>query len=255
MLRPTAEFRTTRATSVPGDLSPQQARLWAARRALNPVLLWLYPYDGTVWPRGLLSPILQWPTAIGGEAVKLHFKGQHVDLTLCLRTTGPAQLELPQSVWDRLSESNAGATDPITVELIVLAGGAPVGPIQEKWTFANAKMKGAVYYNTYNSKLPAAQNTGAVLRLIPGQRQPEVFLGSRAFGECTGCHSVSANGTRLSADTHGARRHHSRVERVLRPDSDDAGQSAAALRAMPLSSASEPSIPTARVSSPTPLPP
>jgi len=190
--------------SCPGELSPQQAQALAGAPRSDQALVWLYPYDGTVWPRGLLSPILQWPVAIGGEAVKVHFKGQYVDLTLCLRTTGSAQVELPQGVWDRLSESNAGATDPIAVELVVLAGGAPVGPIKQAWTFANAKMKGAVYYNTYNSKLPAAQNTGAVLRLIPGQRQPEVFLGSRALGECTGCHSVSANGTRLSADTHGA---------------------------------------------------
>jgi hypothetical protein len=133
----------------------------------------------------------------------VHLHGRYFDYVGCLRTTGVNQLELPKDVWDALGVSNDGAVDPISVELTVLSSGSAVGPIVQHWRFANAAMKGAVFYNTYNSKLPAAQNTGAVLRLLPGAAQPEVFLSSRNVGECTGCHAVSANGARLAADTHG----------------------------------------------------
>ena len=188
----------------PGALSANDAAALAGAAHADSAMRWLYPYDATVWPRGLLPPVLQWDAPAGaGSSVRVHLHGKYFDYVGCLQTTGTNQLELPKDVWDSLGVSNDGAVDPISVELTVLSGGGAVGPIVEHWTFANAAMKGAVFYNTYDSTLPAAQNTGAVLRLLPGAEQPEVFLSSRNPGECTGCHSVSANGARLAADTHG----------------------------------------------------
>src|SRR3984957_16739389 len=33
---------------------------------------WLYPYDKTVWPRGILAPLLQWQTTANVTAVSIH---------------------------------------------------------------------------------------------------------------------------------------------------------------------------------------
>jgi hypothetical protein len=168
----------------------------------------LYPYDGTVWPRGLLSPVIQWnPAASATDALRVRVQGKHFDWVGCFRTTGPAQFEMPQAIWEQLNISNAGSTDPITVEVVTLAGGRPVGPITQKWNFANAAMKGSIFYGSYNSAIAAAQGLqgGVVLRLHPGARSPEVFLSRTPLsGECIGCHTVSANGSRLVADVHGA---------------------------------------------------
>jgi hypothetical protein len=191
----------------PGPLTPTEAMALAGTPTSDAALRWLYPYDGTVWPRGLLSPVLQWAApANASDAVRVQIRGKHFDWTACLRTTGPAQLEMPQAVWEQLNVSNDGSADPISVEIVVLAGGRAVGPIREKWNFANAAMKGSIFYGSYNSALAASQGIqgGVVLRILPGARAPEVFL-SRAplSGECVGCHTVSANGSRLVADIHG----------------------------------------------------
>ena len=191
----------------PGPLTATEATALNGMPTADPALRWLYPYDGTVWPRGLLSPVLQWAApANTSDALRVRIRGKHFDWTGCLRTTGPAQLELPQPIWEQLNVSNDGSADPITVEVVVLAGGRAVGPITEKWNFANAKMKGSIFYGSYNSALAASQNIqgGVVLRLLPGARAPEVFLSRAALsGECVGCHTVSANGSRLVADVHG----------------------------------------------------
>jgi hypothetical protein len=192
----------------PGPLSASEAAALNGAPVADAALKWLYPYDGTVWPRGILSPILQWSLPTGAsDALRVRVRGKYFDWTACLRTTGPGQLEMPQNIWEQLNISNGGSADPISVEIVALAGGRAVGPIVEKWNFANAKMKGAIFYGSYNSALAASMGIqgGVVLRLLPGARAPEVFLSRAALsGECIGCHTVSANGARIVADVHGA---------------------------------------------------
>ncbi|HVW29705.1 MAG TPA: hypothetical protein VHC69_30285 [Polyangiaceae bacterium] len=159
-------------------------------------LRWLYPYDGTVFPRGLISPTLMWdgPNA---DVVYVHLHSSLFDYKGCFKPTGPNQLELPQMIWDQASDRTGGASDPFLVELTASSGGAAAGPISEHVVVAKATLKGSIYYNSYTTKLLSGGllpgSGGAVLRIIPGQNA-QVFLG---MSGCTGCHSVSANGTRL----------------------------------------------------------
>jgi hypothetical protein len=71
--------------------------------------------------------------------------------------------------------------------------------VSQSWTVAQATLKGSIYYNSYSSRLATMAGFGggnaAVLR-IPRGGGAELFLGSTA---CTGCHSVSANGARMTA--------------------------------------------------------
>jgi hypothetical protein len=192
----------------PGPLTATEVTALEAAPTADAALRFLYPYDGTVWPRGILSPVLQWgnPTN-AGNALRLQIRGKHFTWKACVRPTAAGQFEMPQDVWEQLNISNDGGADPITVEIVHLAGGRAVGPITQKWNFANAKMKGAIFYGSYNSALAAAQGIqgGVVLRLLPGARAPEIFLSRPAAigGECIGCHALSANGARLVADIHG----------------------------------------------------
>jgi hypothetical protein len=147
----------------------------------------LYPYDHTVWPRGLAAPLFQFGGApadvykISLEVEGFSYTGYHV-------ASAPGQLALPQDVWDGLTQSADGASE-VTASITKLSGTAVTGPTVQRWRVAPADLKGVIYYNTYRS---ASTNTGAVMRIRPGE-DAEVMLDG-----CTVCHSVSAQGNTLA---------------------------------------------------------
>jgi hypothetical protein len=158
----------------------------------------LYPYDGTVFPRGLIAPTLMWEGADDAQAVYVHVQSSTFEYKGCLTPTGPGQLLLPAEVWSKAEEHALGARDPLRVELGVLAGGLARGPVGEQLIVAQATLKGSIFYNSYESKLSPGQ--GGVLRIVPG-KEAELFIGG-ADGGCNGCHAVSANGERLITSVH-----------------------------------------------------
>lgn len=163
----------------------------------------LNPYDGTVFPRGLIAPLLMWDGA-SADAVYLHIHSSNFDYKGCFAPTGPNQLQLPKTAWDAIAENTRGPSDPFALELTVSSGGTAVGPVSEHIVVAQATLKGSIFYNTYKSLLVQPTDIigvvtggqGAVLRIVPGQPATP-FLGQTT---CTGCHSVSANGTRMVAN-------------------------------------------------------
>jgi len=156
----------------------------------------LYPYDGTVFPRGLIAPLLMWDGP-NVDLVYVHLHSSLFDYKGCFKPTGPNQLQIPQMIWDQATDRTGGASDPFLLELTTSTGGVAAGPVSQHFVVAKATLKGSIYYNSYATKLLSSGvlpgSGGAVLRIIPGQNA-EVFLG---MSGCTGCHSVSANGTRL----------------------------------------------------------
>jgi len=156
----------------------------------------LYPYDGTVFPRGLFSPLMMWD-GVTGDYVYVHIKTQLFEYKGCLTPTAAGQLQLPQAVWDQAGAKTLGTADPATVELSVMSGGTVTGPATFSWTIAQATIKGSIFYNSYTSLLPGNIG-GSVLRIQPGGTA-ERFTAM----ECNGCHSVSVNGARLLSMTLG----------------------------------------------------
>jgi hypothetical protein len=138
------------------------------------------------------------------DALYLHIKASLFEYKGCFAGGTQANFAIPQAAWDKAGEQSNGPTDPLTVELTLSAGGAitrlpPLGSI-----FALATLKSAIYYNTYNSAIANAQGitAGVVMRLVPGRPEPEVFLSApEENGGCVGCHTVSADGTRMIAGT------------------------------------------------------
>ena len=180
----------------------------------DPSLAWLYPYDQTVWPLGLLPPLLQWSAGVSqvADAVYIHLYSAHYDYKGYFARPAPlapgaafVRHPIPAAAWQAATFSSAGAT--LNAEIVVAAGGVAYGAISESWTIGRGLLKGTVYYQSYGTNLATNyccyQNTsqlfgGATLAIQPGANEPELVAGtSGGTPQCRVCHSVSANGSRM----------------------------------------------------------
>jgi len=179
----------------------------------DPTLAFLYPYDGTVWPRGLLAPLLQWsqgPSKASAIALHLQSKTYIYDGTFgrpaALASGAPfVRHPIPQDVWVQAVESTAGS-DALSVRVTLAAQGAAVGPISETWIIAPGLLQGTVYYESYFTQLVTnaqfnfpdggtVEGGAALLAIKPGDTGPHVVAGTNT--DCRGCHSVAAKGGSL----------------------------------------------------------
>jgi len=178
----------------------------------------VYPYDGTVFPRGVLAPLVAWDWSKGdADAVKIelstksgsfHWSGSFGRPAILAKTGGPfVQHPIPQDVWERASNSASGKANPLTLAVTVASGGEAYGPVEQHWVIADARLSGIIYYNSYGTQL-AKNYTGAVggdgkfggatLSIRVGDTDPKLVAGSDGgSANCRVCHSVSADGSRL----------------------------------------------------------
>jgi hypothetical protein len=148
----------------------------------------LYPYDRTVFARGLLPPTLQMAGA-APDAVLLHVSFANLDYQGFYSGSTPGRLDVPPSVWTTITMTASGSDD-VLVQLTKISGGQVSGPIAEHWRIAQGSLKGSVYYDTYDTP-----NGAAVMRIHPGTGgQAQVV-----HPGCVVCHSVSADGSTLVA--------------------------------------------------------
>jgi hypothetical protein len=155
----------------------------------------VYPYDGTVFPRGIEGPLLMWDGMEDVDGVLVHIASGSLDYRGCLKPTAANELQIPQAMWDMAGDRTKGKADPFMVEVTLSAGGAVHGPYKQKWVIAQATIKGSVYYNSYFT-LTAGLPGGKVFRIVPKGQAEGVTV-----TECNGCHSLSANGTRMTSQT------------------------------------------------------
>ncbi len=170
---------------------------------------WLYPYDKTVWPRGILAPQLQWAVGAQGDydAVRIQISETNYsyDGYFAKNATPFINHPIPQDVWVQLARSNAG--EEVSVSLTFSKGATAYGPIVEKWKIASAPLKGTVYYNSYGTRLaknyggalgPNPRFGGATLAIRGNSTDPTLIAGSDVNVDgCRVCHSVSADGSVL----------------------------------------------------------
>jgi hypothetical protein len=154
---------------------------------------WLYPYDQTVWPRGLLPPLLQWQTTIGVTGVYVHMTEQGYEFQGFYAGSALVNQPVDATAWLQATYGNGG--DKLHVEITVTDGTTAYGPIAEDWIVAPGVLQGTVYYGSYNSRLAGASN-GAVLAIQPGATAPNIAIPGTG-GSCNVCHEVSADGATL----------------------------------------------------------
>ena len=106
-------------------------------------LKWLYPYDATIFPGGLASPVLQWSQTGTPDGVYLHHAlADLYDYKGCFKGSNPPQLKIPEIEWATAYAQSHGKADPLTVELRTITGSTVSGPIKETWTFAHGQPRG-----------------------------------------------------------------------------------------------------------------
>ncbi len=178
-------------------------------------LSFLYPYDKTVWPRGLLPPLVMWTTThetADAVYVKLSQGNYGFEGTYSLATTSTGQaipagdprrkrLRLEDTAWRTATGGNQG--DDLVLEVRIHDNGTVYGPITRKWKVAPGILRGTVYYNSYDSKVVTTSGaTGAVLAIKPRAPKPAIAItdfAQRASNKCYACHTVSADGSTLFA--------------------------------------------------------
>ncbi|MCU0682764.1 MAG: hypothetical protein MUF34_11035 [Polyangiaceae bacterium] len=209
----TAKLRVNvNAIDNPGGVSDGDQGKLETGGSADSKLGFLYPYDETVFPRGVGAPMLQFAGA-SATALRLLIE------TKGFRYEGFFQpeplpedkklnrLQLPDAAWQGL----VGSVQPgeqVKVSVTTLVGGNAAGPVSQTWQVARGSLKGIVYYNSYSSRLvpddgddrPGApailtikpgKDAEALPMLAPGATDPQV-------GGCRVCHSVSSQGNRLA---------------------------------------------------------
>ncbi len=156
---------------------------------------WLYPYDKTVWPRGVLAPLLQWQTthASATKALRIHLEQKLYSFDGYYAVNQFVNHPIDQSAWKQALFGNTG--DPLHVDLYISDGATVWGAISEDWKVAPGILRGTVYYNSYNSQFTNNAN-GAVLAIQPGAYSPTIAIKGTETS-CHVCHEVSSDGSTL----------------------------------------------------------
>jgi hypothetical protein len=160
-------------------------------------VVWAYPYDGTVWPRGLLPPTLMWNGGAPSDFYEVHFKNATFELEDYVATgTAPtSRVPLDPTTWQKFVDSTSGDTQ-ITVTR--WDGAAATVVASHTWTVAPASMRGTIYY--------WSNDLGRVLRIKPGATTPDDFANQAPLNDgnqyvqsscLMTCHTVSADGSTL----------------------------------------------------------
>ncbi len=184
-------------SEVVGTVPPAaQAALGKDGLAKDPTLTsLLYPYDGTVFPLGLNSPLMMWnapnPT---GDVYRIHLEEQSYSYDLYTAADAPSRVRVPQDAWDRITASNSGDKLVVTVSRWDATAGVAYSSATASFTVAPESLRGAIYYWTASGN--GAQRIGSIVRISPGSGGTPVTLNQ---GRCMGCHSVSADGSTLVA--------------------------------------------------------
>jgi len=160
----------------------------------DPTVVWAYPYNGTVFPRGLNAPLLMWNGSAAGDLYYVQLNSSTFEYETFTTADPPSQLALPEPVWDAFVGSTNGAAT-LQVSRLTAANVATV-VTNLGWTIAPAALRGTVYY--------WANNLGRVERLQPGATMPDDFADVAPLTDTSvypsssclmTCHTVSANGS------------------------------------------------------------
>ncbi len=148
---------------------------------------WTYPYDKTVFPRGLLAVPLMWNGGGANDAYYIHLSSPYYELEVFTNAAPPSRYTLTGADWTKFVNSTSGAT---SVAVNRFDGTSATVVANHTWTIANGAARGTVYY--------WSNNLGRVLRIKPGAAAPDDFLAAaKVTGTCSTCHTVSADGSTL----------------------------------------------------------
>jgi len=183
-----------------GNLTATQEQQLAAGGKADPAFAFVYPYNGTVFPRGLISPTLQF-AGTAPEAILVHItysSMNYIGFFGAGASGDAASVQLPDLVWKAITQG-AAATDNVVVAVTKISDGQVSGPVTQSWTIAQGNMRGQIYYETYGSAILGGPASVGIMSIAPGATAPTPI----ASGCGNVCHSASADGSTLVSATGG----------------------------------------------------
>jgi WD40-like Beta Propeller Repeat len=181
----------------PQNVPPNVQGALEGATAKDAAVVWAYPYNGTVWPRGLLAPLLQWNGGAAADIYLVHVKNATFELEdFVVATNAPqSRVALDATTWQKYVDSSSG---PSTVKVSRWDGTAATVIADHTWSVAPGSMRGTIYY--------WSNNLGRVLRIKPGAPAPDDFANKAPLNDpnqftqsscLMTCHTVSADGSTL----------------------------------------------------------
>jgi hypothetical protein len=121
----------------------------------------LYPYDKTVWPRGILPPLVQWQTTHAAIAAYVHLTQANFEFEGFYSGAALIRQPIDPLAWRAALNGNGG--DPLLLEVRIADSVGVYGPILAAWTVAPGILRGTLYYDSYSTRLanPVAGSTDA----------------------------------------------------------------------------------------------
>jgi hypothetical protein len=181
-------------------------------------LTWLYPYDQTVFPQGILAPLLMWNVGSAGDydSIKISLGETNYKYTgyfsKSAAATGKFQnAPIPAAAWTALYSSNLG-NEAVAVNVTLAKGTKAYALPARSWKIAGGLLQGTVYYQAYNTQLvknsdflvgpsnAQFQVGAATLAIQRDSTGPTLIAGTNGStqGEgCRVCHVVSSDGSTL----------------------------------------------------------
>jgi hypothetical protein len=185
-------------TSEPDPVDPGIKDMFGAAIDPDPAMVLLYPYDKTVFPRGLTGPTVQWNGGGANDLYYIHVYSDFFEFKGYSKVPPPSRYnfpKMPADVWLKLTASTEG---PVVFDIQRHDGNKAYLAKTQTWTIAPANLTGAVYYWEVNN--------GNVVRLNIGDAAPAVH--QQAAGRLL---------RRLSQRLQGRLAHRRRLPRRLQP--------------------------------------
>ncbi len=157
--------------------------------------VWAYPYDKTVFPRGLLATPLMWNGGGANDQYYVHLTSPYFELESFAKAPPPSQFAFDDTLWRKFTDSTSGKADLFVSRY---DGSNATVVTQQKWTIAPQSMRGTIYY--------WANNLGRVMRIKPGASAPDDFAYKAPLNDgnqyvqsscLMTCHTVSADGSTI----------------------------------------------------------
>jgi hypothetical protein len=162
----------------------------------------IYPYDKTVFPRGLPTPVVQWNGGAAGNLYRVEAKSDTFEFVGWSAADPPSQYPfptVPANVWAKLTDSTVGN---VTFGVQRWDGTKAYKAKTQTWGIAGGNLKGTIYYTRLSGSENGGGGSSYIRRIEPG-KLAEAFLEVKPGTECIACHSVSRDGSRIVATVNG----------------------------------------------------
>ncbi|HZH04889.1 MAG TPA: hypothetical protein VEY30_13975, partial [Myxococcaceae bacterium] len=165
---------------------------------------WVYPLEGALLARNVGRMNLQWSGGAGNRQFRIRVEGASrswrlsADETVC--PEGKCQLRVDDETWREIASAAAGGSVTLTLDAVDVPGGRVARSGRRSVSFSERPVEGQFFYFGSGN----TNEQGALLRAQLTDGSPQTYLDARSRstgGLCVGCHAVTRDGCRVSANT------------------------------------------------------